>query len=68
MGKAFEKEIKTIEDQGKEQVETLKDLKPEEQIKPITGKSNNQSRATIIFNGLINWRKHNEWIIWQRWP
>ena len=54
LGKAFEKEIKTIEDQGKEQVETLKDLKPEEQIKPITGKSNNQSRATIIFNGLIN--------------
>ena len=54
LGKAFEKQIKTIEDQGKKQVEALKDLKPEEQIKRIEGKSNNQSRATIIFNDPIN--------------
>ena len=30
LGKAFEKQIKTIEEQGKKQVEPLKDLKPEE--------------------------------------
>ena len=28
LGKAFEKEIKTIEDQGQNQIEALKDLKP----------------------------------------
>ena len=57
MGKAFEKQIKTIEDQGEKQVEALKGLKPKEQTKPIEDKSNNQSRATIIFNELINKRK-----------
>ena len=30
MGKAFEKQIKTIEDQGQKQVHTLKDLKPKD--------------------------------------
>ena len=57
MGKAFEKQIKTIEDQGQKQVDALKDLKPKEQTKPIEDKSNNQSKATIIFNELINKRK-----------
>ena len=37
LGKAFEKQIKTIEDQGKKQVEALKDLKPKEQTKAIKG-------------------------------
>ena len=55
--KAFQKQIKTIEDQGQKQVEALKDLKPKEQTKPIKGKSNNQSRTTNIFNDLINKRK-----------
>ena len=32
-------------------------MKPKEQTKPIEGKSNNQSKATIIFNDLINKRK-----------
>ena len=32
-------------------------MKPEEQTKPIEDKSNNQSKATIIFNDLINKRK-----------
>ena len=36
-GKAFEKQIKTTEDQGQKQVEALKDLKPENQIKSIEG-------------------------------
>ena len=57
LGKAFEKQIKTIEDQGKKQVDALKDLKPKEQTKPIEDKSNNQSKATIIFNDLINKNK-----------
>ena len=57
MGKACEKQIKTIEDQGQKQVDALKDLKPKEQTKPIEDKSNNQSKATIIFNELINKRK-----------
>ena len=57
MGKTFEKQIKTIEDQGKKQVDALENLKPKEETKPIKDTSNNQSRATIIFNDLINKRK-----------
>ena len=57
LGKAFEKQIKTIKDQGQKQVDALKDLKTKEKTKPIKGKSNNQSKATIIFNDLINKRK-----------
>ena len=34
-GKAFEKQIKTIENQGKKQVDALKRLKPKEQTKHI---------------------------------
>ena len=48
LGKAFEKQIKTIEDQGKKQIDALKDLKPKEQTKPIEDKSNNQSKTTTI--------------------
>ena len=57
MGKAFEKQIKLIEDQGQKQVDALKDLKPKEQTKPIDDKSNNQSKAAAIFNDLIKKRK-----------
>ena len=42
MGKAFEKQIKIIEDQGKRHVDALENLKPKEQTKPIEDKSNNQ--------------------------
>ena len=63
MGKAFEKQIKTIEDQGEKQIDALKDLKLKEQTKPIEDKFNNQSKATIIFNELINKEKYNERII-----
>ena len=41
LGKAFDKQIKSIEDQGKKQVDALEKLKPKEEIKPIEGKSNN---------------------------
>ena len=58
LGKAFEKQIKTIEDQGEKQIDALKDLKPKEQTKPIEDKSNNQSKATAIFNELINKKKN----------
>ena len=57
MGKAFGKQIKTIEDQGKKQVDALENLKPKEETKPIEDKSNNQPKATIIFNKLVNERK-----------
>ena len=43
LGKAFDKQIKTIEDQGQKQVYALKDLKSKGQTKPIEDKSNNQS-------------------------
>ena len=56
LGKAFDKQIKTIEDQGKKQVDALEKLKPEE-TKPIEDTSNNQSKAATIFNDLINKRK-----------
>ena len=42
LGKAFQKQIKTIEDQGQKQVETLKSLKPE----TIKSESNNQPIIT----------------------
>ena len=57
MEKAFEKQIKTIEDQGKKQVDALDNLKPKKETKPIEHKSNNQSKAAIIFNNLINEKK-----------
>ena len=57
LGEAFDKQIKTIEDQGKKQVDALEKLKPKEEIKPIEGTPNNQSRAVTIFNELINKRK-----------
>ena len=59
LGKAFEKQVKTIENQGQKQVDALKDLKPKEQTKLIEDKSNNQSKAATIFNNLINKRKKN---------
>ena len=52
LGKAFENQIKKIEDQGQKQVEALKDLKPGEQTKTIKNKP--EERAAIIFTDLIN--------------
>ena len=56
LGKAFEKQIKTIQDQGKKQVDALESLKPKEQTKPI-GDKYDPPKATAIFNELINKRK-----------
>ena len=57
LGKVFEKQVKTTEDQDKKQVDVLRNLKSKEETKPIKNTSNNQSRATTIFNDLINKRK-----------
>ena len=57
LGKAFEKQIKTIEGQCKKQMDALENLKPKEQTKPIEDKSNNKSKAAIIFDDLISKRK-----------
>ena len=57
LGKAFEKQIKTIEDQGEKQVDALESLKPKEQTKPTEDKSNNKSKGAIIFDDLISKRK-----------
>ena len=56
LGKAFDKQRKTMEDQGKKQVDALEKLKPEK-AKPIKDTPNNHSRASIIFNDLITERK-----------
>ena len=67
LGKASEKQIKTIEDQGKKQLDALKILKLKENTRPTEDESNNQSKAKIIFNELINKRKKNDRVIWQCW-
>ena len=41
LGKFFEKQIKTIEDQGKKQVDALENLKLKKETKPIEDKPNN---------------------------
>ena len=46
----------SIKDQGKKQVDDLQSLKAKEQTKPIEDKSNNWSKASVIFDDLINKR------------
>ena len=58
LGEVFDKQIKTIEDQGKNQVDALEKLTLKEELRPIEGTPNNHSKARIIFNELIN--KRNE--------
>ena len=43
LGKAFEKQIKTIEDQGQKQVEALKGLKTKEQTKATEDKPSHKN-------------------------
>ena len=53
LGKTFEKQIKTIEDHGKKQVEALENLKP----KAIENGSNNKSTITIeIYDKILEER------------
>ena len=53
LGKTFDKQIKTIEDQGKKQIDALEKVKPKEQKKAIEDKSNNQPEVAVIFDDLI---------------
>ena len=48
LGKSFEKQTKTIEDQGEKQVDALKNLKPKEQTKAIMYKSDDDDNTPII--------------------
>ena len=57
LGKAFEKQIKTIEDQGKKQVDALENLKLKEETKPIENKPNNRSRVTLYLMMLLTKEK-----------
>ena len=41
LGKAFQKQIKTIEDQGQKKVDALENLKLKEETKPIEDTANN---------------------------
>ena len=47
LGKAFEKQIKTVIDQGKKQIDALADIKPKE-IKPRETKSNKYDNYFIV--------------------
>ena len=55
--KAFEKQIKTIEDHGKKQIDALADLKPKE-IKPIEAKPNKY--GTYFIDGLAKIRESSK--------
>ena len=57
LGKAFEKQAKTIEDQGKKQIEALEILKPKE-TKPIEEKPYEYS--SYFLNRLAKIRESNE--------
>ena len=54
MGKAFEKQIKTIEDQAEKQVQGLKDLKPKELEVVKDNKSDDNKKSSIYENLLIS--------------
>ena len=47
LGKEFDKQIKTIEDQGQKQVDALKNLKAKKQTKAITYKSDDDDNTPI---------------------
>ena len=65
LGKAFEKQIKTIEDQGEKQIDALKDLKPKGQTKPTEDKSKSKlSSKLIIHIYLLIYHHHFICSIW----
>ena len=63
MGKAFEKQIKTIEDQGEKQVEALKDLKPENETKSIEGSFSKDRESDEIKNELSKIKRYENRVI-----
>ena len=60
LGKAFEKQIKTIEDQGKKQIDALADLNPKE-IKPRETRPNKYGDHFI--DGLAKIRESYELLV-----
>ena len=60
MGKAFEKQIKTTEDQGEKQINASQNSKPKEETKPIEDKSIEQ-KETI--NNLVKFYESREEVI-----
>ena len=54
LGKAFNKQIKTIEDQGKKQVDALKHLKPVERSKAITYDDESLEQKQETYNKLFD--------------
>ena len=62
-GKAFEKQIKTIEDQGEKQVEALKDLKPENETKSIEGSFSKDRESDEIKNELSKIKRYENRVI-----
>ena len=59
MGKAFEKQIKTIEDQGQKQVDALESFKTKEQTKAITYDDESLEQKEESYNNLFD-EKHDE--------
>ena len=49
LGKAFEKQIETIEDQGEKQIDYLNDLEPKEQTKALTYKSDDDKKFMMKY-------------------
>ena len=54
LGKAFEKQIKTIEDQSQKQVKTLENLKPKEQVKAIEYDDESLEQKEKSYNKLFD--------------
>ena len=54
MRKAFEKQIKTIEDKGQKQIDFLESLKPKEQTKAITYDDESLEQKEESYNKLFD--------------
>ena len=63
LGKAFEKQIKTIEDQGEKQIDALKDLKPKEQTKRLRINLVINQKLQLYLMSLLMKEKNNERVI-----
>ena len=63
LGKAFEKQTKTIENQGKKQVDALKDLKLKGQTNPIEGIFPKDHESDEIKNELHKIKRYENKVI-----
>ena len=63
LGKAFEKQIQTIKDQGEKQIDVLKDLKPKEQTKSIEGIFPEGYETVEIKNKINKIKEHKKKLI-----